>query len=85
MTDTTTTEEFHDVFAYTTDSILQGLYNFSDTCIFLVLGFSLVLHIIFLKGWFDARITNEVLLEMIQSSQSNNKYLPTGFIPLKKI
>lgn len=65
MTDTTTTKEFHNVFAYTMDSILQGLYNFSDTSIFLVLGFSLVLHIIFLKGRFDTRIMKEALLEMI--------------------
>lgn len=67
MTNTATTEVFHNLFAYTMDSILQGLYNFSDTSIFLVLGFSLVLHIIFLKGWFDTRIMNEALLEMIQS------------------
>ena len=65
------------------DGILQGLYDFSDTSNFLVLGLSFVLPILFLKRCFDTRVRNEAILEMIQSLQTDNKQLADGIYTIK--
>ena len=57
------------------DGILQGLCDFPSTSLYLILEVSFVFHIISSRKWFDNRAKNEVLLEMIQSFQSNNGQL----------
>ena len=61
-----TIQEFNNLFAYTMDGILQGLYGFSDTSIYWILGLSFVFHIISLIKLFDNRAKNEVIGDGIE-------------------
>lgn len=53
------------------DGFLKAICGFSDTSIFVILGLRFILHLIFLKLWFDMM----ALLEMQQSLQTNNEQL----------
>ena len=61
MANIITIQEFNNLFAYTMDGILQGLYGFSDTSICLILELSFVFHIISLRKCFDNRAKNQAL------------------------
>ena len=56
--------------------------DFPSTSLYLILRISFVLHIFSLKTWFDNRAKNEALLEMIQSSQTDNGQLEKDTINL---
>ena len=75
MMDNLTIQEFNSLFTYTMYDVMQGLYDFPPTSLYLILGISFVLHIFSLKTWFDNRAKNEALLEMIQSLQTDNDQL----------
>lgn len=49
MADGITTQEFYNHFAYTLNGFQQDLCDFSDTCIYLILGLSFFIYIISLK------------------------------------
>ena len=65
-------QEFNNYFAYIMEGILQSLYDFPSTSLYLILGISFVFHIISIKQWFDNRAKNEAIWEIIQSLQANN-------------
>ena len=84
MSDNLTIQGFSNLFTYTMQRVLQDLYDFSPTSLFLILGISLVLNIFFLKLWFDNRAKHEALLEMVQSLQTDTKILKKEVRTLKK-
>ena len=48
------------------EGILKEIYDLSGTYKFLAIAsISLTIHIIFLKKWFDSKVKNEKLLEII--------------------
>ncbi|XP_041911227.1 uncharacterized protein LOC121677222 [Arvicola amphibius] len=75
MTSSIIIQEFNNYFAYVMYGILQGLCDFPYTSLYLILGISLVFHIISLRKWFNNRAKNETSLEMIQSLQTSNEQL----------
>ena len=75
MADNIIIQEFNNLFVYSMNGILQGIYDFSDRSIYWILGLSFFLYIVSLRKWFDNRAQNEALLEMIQFLQTNNEKL----------
>ena len=75
MMDNVTFQGFNRLFIYTTYEVMQELYDFPSTSLFLILGISLVLNIFSLTIWFDNRAKNETLLKMVQSLQTDTNLL----------
>ncbi|XP_049979759.1 uncharacterized protein [Alexandromys fortis] len=69
---------------YTMYDVMQGLYDFPPIPFYLILGISFVLHIFFLKTWFDNRAKNEALLEMVQFLQTDSDLLKGKLKTLEK-